>query len=330
MEGYVHGGVQGKDGLTYKENLEEPRPGKGEVQIQIKAAGLNHRDLSVPKRRSDGDPDVILGSDGAGVVSEVGEGVQSVKVGDEVLINPGIGWEKTSAVPPEGFQIVGFPGNGTFAESIVLPEENAIPKPSSMSYEIAASYGIAALTAYRSLFTRGQLKSDQTVFIPGIGGGVATFLLQFAKAIGARVIVSSRSEEKRNRALELGADVALSNEEDWGEATKGEKVDLVIESVGAATINRSLEILTRGGTLVIFGSSTGDTAEINLRSFFYGQYNFLGSTMGSREEFSTMLEFVTNHSIEPIIDTTYTLNDIEKAFDYLSEAKQFGKVVITV
>ncbi|WP_377891304.1 zinc-binding dehydrogenase [Alkalihalobacillus sp. R86527] len=330
MQGYVHGGVKGKEGLTYKDNLEELRPGKGEVKIQLKAAGLNHRDLSVPKRRSNGDPEVILGSDGAGVVSEVGEGVDSVKVGDEVLINPGIGWKETSAVPPEGFQIVGFPGNGTFAESIVLPEENAVPKPASMSYEMAASYGIAALTAYRALFTRGQLKSEQTVFIPGIGGGVATFLLQFAKAIGARVIVSSRSEEKRKRALELGADVVLSNEEDWGEATQDEEIDLVIESVGAATINRSLDLLMRGGTLVIFGSSTGDTAEINLRSFFYGQYNFLGSTMGSAEEFSAMLEFATKHSVEPIIDTTYKLIHIEKAFDHLSEAKQFGKVVITM
>lgn len=330
MQGFVHGGTNGKEGLALKDNLQEPRPGKGEVKIKLKTAGLNHRDLSVPKRRADGDPDVILGSDGAGVISEVGEGVSSVKVGDEVLINPGVGWHETSAVPPEGFQIVGFPGNGTFAEYIVLPEENAVLKPSSMSYEIAASYGIAALTAYRALFTRGQLKSEQTVFIPGIGGGVATFLLQFAKAIGARVIVSSRSEEKRTRALELGADIAIADDEEWTEATKNEKVDLVIESVGAATINRSLDILERGGTLVIFGSSTGDTAEINLRSFFYGQYNFLGSTMGSAEEFKAMLEFADNHAVRPIIDTSFELADIAQAFNYLQEARQFGKVVITM
>ncbi|WP_270182515.1 zinc-binding dehydrogenase [Alkalihalobacillus sp. CinArs1] len=330
MQGYVHGGVKGKEGLVFKDNLEEPRPGKGEVKIRLRAAGLNHRDLSVPTRRSNGDPDVILGSDGAGIISEVGEGVQSVKVGDEVLINPGIGWKENAAAPPEGFQIVGFPGDGTFAESIVLPEENAIQKPSSLSFEVAASYGIAALTAYRALFTRGQLKSDQTVFIPGIGGGVATFLLQFAKAIGARVIVSSRSEEKRKKALDLGADLALSNEDDWTNVAKEEKVDLVIESVGAATINRSLDLLRSGGTLVIFGSSTGDTAEINLRAFFYGQYNFLGSTMGSADEFSAMLDFVTNHSIEPIIDASYELGQIENAFNHLAEAKQFGKIVITM
>ncbi|TKD68772.1 zinc-binding dehydrogenase [Pseudalkalibacillus hwajinpoensis] len=330
MKGFVHGGHAGNEGLALHDQLNEVTPSSGEVKIRLKASGLNHRDLVIPERHGASEPDVVLGSDGAGVVIEVGSKVKDVKVGDHVLINPSLGWKENSAIPPEGFQIVGFPGHGTFAETIVVPAENAVVKPESLSFEEAAVVGLAGLTAYRALFTRGQLTRGQTVFIPGIGGGVATFLLQFAKAAGARVIVSSRSEEKRALALELGADKALSNEEDWEKVAAHEQVDLVIESVGAATFNRSLNLLKRGGTLVIFGSSTGDSIDFDLRSFFYGQYNLLGSTMGSAEEFNQMIAFVENHSIKPVIDETYSLDEIEKAFEHLSDANQFGKLAVTI
>ncbi|WP_394175463.1 zinc-binding dehydrogenase [Guptibacillus hwajinpoensis] len=330
MKGFVHGGYAGNEGLALRDELNEKSPSNGEVKIKLKASGLNHRDLFIPDRHDASEPDVVLGSDGAGIVIEVGSEVKDVKVGDHVVINPGLGWRENSAIPPEGFQIVGFPGDGTFAETIVVPAENAVLKPESLSFEEAAVIGLAGLTAYRALFTRGQLKSDQTVFIPGIGGGVATFLLQFAKAAGARVIVSSRSEEKREAALKLGAHKALSNDEDWAKVAENEHVDLVIESVGAATFNRSLSLLKRGGTLVIFGSSTGDSIDFDLRSFFYGQYNLLGSTMGSAEEFNEMIEFVANHSIKPVIDETYSLNEIEKAFKHLSDANQFGKLAVSI
>ncbi|MBN8209194.1 zinc-binding dehydrogenase [Bacillus sp. NTK071] len=330
MKGFVHGGYEGNEGLALRDQLIEVTPSSGEVKIRLKASGLNHRDLVIPDRHSASEPDVVLGSDGAGVVIEVGSDVEGVKVGDHVIINPGLGWKENAAVPPEGFQIVGFPGHGTFAETIVVPAENAVLKPESLSFEEAAVVGLAGLTAYRALFTRGKLEGGQTVFIPGIGGGVATFLLQFAKAAGARVIVSSRSEEKRALALELGADKALSNEEDWEDVAGHEQVDLVIESVGAATFNRSMSLLKRGGTLVIFGSSTGDSIDFDLRSFFYGQYNLLGSTMGSAEEFNQMIAFIENHSIKPVIDETYSLDEIEKAFEHLSDANQFGKLAVTI
>ncbi len=330
MKGYVHGEHAGSEGLTLKDGLTENVPAAVEVKVKLKAAGINHRDLFIPDRHDPSDPDVILGSDGSGVVIEVGSDVKSLKKGDEVIINPGLGWKENSAVPPEGFQIVGFPGHGTFADTIVVPEENAVLKPESLSFEEAAVVGLSGLTAYRALFTRGQLKSGQTVFIPGIGGGVATFLLQFAKAAGARVIVSSRSTAKRKLALELGADKALSDDEDWEEVTSHEKVDLVIESVGAATFNRSLKLLKRGGTIVIFGSSTGDSIELDLRSFFYGQYNLLGSTMGCAEEFNQMLDFIDNYSIKPVIDDTYSLDEIKEAFKHLSDGNQFGKLVVSI
>ena len=330
MKGFVHGGYAGSEGLALRDQLNEKLPSNGEVKIKLKASGLNHRDLFIPERHDASEPEVVLGSDGAGVVIEVGSEVKDVKVGDHVVINPGLGWKENSAIPPEGFQIVGFPGDGTFAETIVVPAENAVLKPESLSFEEAAVIGLAGLTAYRALFTRGQLKGDQTVFIPGIGGGVATFLLQFAKAAGARVIVSSRSKEKREAALKLGADKALSHDEDWAKVAGNEHVDLVIESVGAATFNRSLSLLKRGGTLVIFGSSTGDSIDFDLRTFFYGQYNLLGSTMGSAEEFNQMIDFVANHSIKPVIDKTYSLDEIDKAFKHLSEANQFGKLAVSI
>lgn len=330
MKGFVHGNEAGQKGLALKDQIVESEPRTGEVKVKLKAAGLNHRDLFIPDRHNPKDPDVILGSDGAGVVVAVGDGVDEIDEGDEVIINPGLGWEKNSPVPPAGFQIVGFPGDGTFAETIVVPAENAVKKPENLTFEEASVIGLAGLTAYRSLFTRGQLRRGQTVFIPGIGGGVATFLLKFAKAAGARVIVSSRSESKRQTAIELGADRALADEEDWIEAVEDENVDLVIESVGAATFNRSLGVLKKGGTIVIFGSSTGDKIEFDLRSFFYGQYNLLGSTMGSAEEFLEMVSFVNEHSIKPIMDEVYSFDDIQKAFAHLRDSSQFGKISLRI
>ncbi len=205
----------------------------------------------------------------------------NIKVGDEVMINPGLGWQKNSAVPPEDFEIVGFPFDGTFAEQIILPAANVVQKPAYLTWEEAGVLSLAALTAYRALFTRGKIKPNMKILnmkilIPGIGSGVATFLLQFAKAVGATVFVTSRSKEKCEKALELGADKAIDSQENWDVALDGEKMDLVIESlviesVGAATFSKSLNQLRPGGTIVTFGASAGDDVQINIRDFFYGQ-----------------------------------------------------------
>src|SRR5699024_4883523 len=161
-------------------------------------------------------------------------------------------------------------------------------------------------------------------------GGAGTFLLQFAKAAGAEVFVTSRSEEKRQAALDLGADKAIDSETDWDEALDGEKVDVVIESVGAVTFNKSVDQLKRGGTLVAFGASAGDTVDFNLRKFFYGQYNLLGSTMASTEELEEMLEFIEQHNIKPVMDKSYPLEAFEAAFERLDKADMMGKIVFTV
>ncbi|MFD1706409.1 zinc-binding dehydrogenase [Siminovitchia sediminis] len=326
MKAIVHEGAAGIDGLSVRE-MEIGEPGPGEVRIKLKTAGLNHRDLFVVnERHKPTDPPLIVGSDGAGIVDAVGEGVTHVRAGDEVVINPGLGWKENSDAPPEGFDIVGLPGHGTFAEYIVLPAENAVARPKHLMWEEAGVFGLAALTGYRALFTRGKIQAGQTVLLPGVGSGVITFILQFAKAAGATVYVTSRSEEKRRRALELGADKAIDSNGDWDEQLGGEKVDLVIESVGAATFNKSLHQLRPGGTIVTFGASAGDEVQIDIRSFFYGQFNLLGSTMGSAEEFKDVIEFMEKHQIKPEIEAIFPMSKYEIAFNRLEEAEQFGKV----
>ncbi|MGJ7919457.1 zinc-binding dehydrogenase [Neobacillus sp. LXY-4] len=325
MKAVVHAEKTGLEGLTYRE-IEEMEPGAGEVRIKLKTAGLNHRDLFVLSRHQPTDPPLIIGSDGAGIIDAVGEGVTNVQVGDQVIINPGLGWKENSDAPPSGFEILGLPFHGTFAEKVVVPAENAFKKPEYLTWEEAGVLSLGALTAYRALFTRGKLKAGMKVLIPGIGSGVATLLLQFAKAAGAIVYVTSRSKEKCATALKLGADKAFDSNEDWNQALDGEKMDLVIECVGAATFNKSLEQLRPGGTIVTFGASAGDNVQINLRSFFYGQLNLLGSTMGSGEEYTEMLQFIETHQIRPVLDNMYPLDQFAKAFERMEKADQLGKI----
>lgn len=329
VKAIVHYGAPGWEGLQVME-MEEQQPQPGQVKVRLKSAGLNHRDIWVLYRHQPDAPPIILGSDGAGIVESVGEGVQNVKPGDEVVINPSLGWPEKSPAPPEGFEILGFPDHGTFAATVVVPAENVEPKPAYLTWTEAGVLPLAALTAYRALVTRVQVTRGQTVLIPGIGSGVATFLLQMAKALGATVYVTSRSPAKREQALALGADRVISTEGDWNSQLNGEKVDVVIESVGRATFQKSLDQLKPGGTLVIFGATAGDEVDFNLRAFFYGQYNLLGSTMGSAQEFREMLCFVEQHGIRPVVDKVFPLDDAYHAFKRMDEGEQFGKIAFSI
>ncbi|WP_087973115.1 zinc-binding dehydrogenase [Oceanobacillus rekensis] len=315
--------------LTIKE-MDEPVVGSHEVIVALRTAGLNRRDLYIPDRMGSDKEALILGSDGAGVIESVGEGVSRFQVGDEVIINPALRWYDNSDAPPTGFDILGMPDHGTFAEKIALSEEQVERKPEKLSWEEASVFALAALTGYRALFTKGQIKRGETIFIPGAGSGVATYLISFAKNIGARVIVSSRSEDKRNKAKELGADLAIDTNSDWNEELKNEKVDIVIDSVGKATFNRSLDVLKKGGRIVIFGATTDDHVDLDLRKFFYGQYQLIGSTMGSRQELQAALDHIENYNMNPVVDKTFKLDEAQAAFDYLKEGRQFGKVALRI
>ncbi len=326
MKAIVHVGKQGMEGLSLID-AELSALGPNEVKVRIKAAGMNRRDLMLLTRHKENEPYLILGSDAAGIIEEIGDHVQGIQVGDEVIINPSLGWEEKSSAPPENFQIVGLPNHGTFSERMIISSKNVEKKPTYLSWDEAGTLALAGITAYRALFTRGNIQESDTVMIPGIGSGVATFLLQFAKAAGARVIVTSRSEEKRKQAIELGADLAIDTYSDWKEELKDEQVSLLIESIGASTFNKSLDIVKPGGTIVTFGATTEDEVTIDIRKFFYAQQNLLGSTMGSREEFVEMLAFIDKYQIKPIVNKTYSPEEYNEAFTYLKNSENFGKLV---
>lgn len=329
MRAYVH---EGKPGLenTFFSELVEAEPKKGEVKVQIKTAGLNHRDIWNLYRRKENSEAVVLGSDGAGVICATGDGVKNVQIGDEVIINPSLRWHEKSDAPPVDFEILGVPANGTFAEFVIVQAENVEPKPKYLSWEEAGVLPLAALTAYRALVTRAKIKPFETVFIPGIGSGVATFGLLMAKAIGARVIVSSRSKDKCDRALELGADFAFDSNVDWKDYLSGEKFDVVIDSIGPATFDKSLEVLKPGGRMIVYGATSGKEVTINLQNLYFGQFNILGTTMGSQEEFREMLQFIEKHQIKPVIDQVYRFEDTMQAFHRMNEGKQLGKIGLKI
>lgn len=313
--------------LKIKE-MPEPSPGKNEVVIKLKTAGLNRRDLYIPDRRGNDKEALILGSDGAGIIESIGEEVTSFQPGDAVIINPGLRWKENTPAPPQNFDILGMPDHGTFAEKIVLSEKQIEKKPSYLSWAEAGVLSLAALTGYRALVTKGQVKAGNTVFIPGAGSGVSTYMIQFAKSLGARVIVTSRSSDKLQYAKELGADLTIPTESDWKKELEGEVIDLVIDSVGRATFNRSLEILRKGGRIVIFGATTEDNVDFNLRDFFYGQYQLFGSTMGSREELQELLHLMEKHQLRSVVDKIFPLKEAKQALSYLKDSNQFGKVAL--
>lgn len=319
-----------ENGNLLIKDMPDPKPKEGEVVVSLRVAGLNRRDLYVPNRHGKNPEPLILGSDGAGVIESIGKDVTNVKVGDEVIINPALRWFENSVAPPEEFDILGMPDHGTLAEKIVIQAEQVEKKPAYLTWEEAGVLALAALTGYRALFTKGQVQKGDTVFIPGAGSGVATYLILFAKQAGARVIVTSRSEEKREAALKLGADLAIDTSSDWVSELQNETIDLVIESVGRATFNRSLEVLKKGGRIVVFGATTDDTVDFNLRAFFYGQYQLFGSTMGSRDELRKMITFMETHTIRPVVDRTFSLEETQQAFDYLEPNRQFGKIAIRI
>ncbi|MFC4404747.1 zinc-binding dehydrogenase [Gracilibacillus xinjiangensis] len=318
------------NGNYQMKEVEEPEIKADEVKVQLKTAGLNHRDLMIKHRVGSNEEAYILGSDGAGVIVEAGANVSRFDIGDEVIINPGLNWYDKSEAPPADFEIVGVPFHGTFAERIVISEDFIERKPKHLSWEEAGVFALSGLTGYRALITQGQLKKTDTLFIPGAGGGVNSFIILLAKAVGAKVITTSREREKLKDAEKLGYDKGILTNDNWQEKLANETIDLVIESIGGKTFNRSLEVLRKGGRIVTYGSSTNDQLTFDLRKFFYGQYKLIGSTMGSREELHELLAFTEDQSIKPIIDRQFAFSDIDKAFDLLGAQNQLGKIVINM
>jgi zinc-binding alcohol dehydrogenase/oxidoreductase len=318
------------------EEVPDPQPGPGEVVVKLKAAALNHRDQWIRQGQYAGIKlPIVLGSDGAGLVHAIGEGVDSVWLGRAVVINPSLDWGDNEAAQSKKYRILGLPDEGTYAEFIKVPVENIAAKPDHLSFEEAAAVPLAGLTAYRALATRAQVKAGETVLVTGIGGGVATFALQIARALGARVLVTSGSDEKIERAKQLGAEGGANYKtQDWGkeitELTGGAGPDVIVDSAGNGTLEIAVKIIKPAGRIVFFGATNGLAPNLDLRRIFFKQLNLLGSTMGSPREFAAMLQLYQDQQLRPAVDQVFALAETPAAHQRMEEAGQFGKIVLKI
>jgi len=333
MQAIVLREVGPSEGLRI-ETVPDPIPGPGEVVVRLLASALNHRDVWIRKGQYAGITfPAILGSDGCGVVEEIGEGVEPSLVGRRVVIDPGLEWGDDPRSQGPKFRVLGMPDDGTYAEKIRIPAGNVHDAPANLSDYEAAAIPLAALTAYRALVTRARLALGETVLITGIGGGVSAFGLQIAKALGARVIVASRHDAKLAAAAALGADAGVNvTDPNWPKLavklTGGEGPDVVLDSVGGETFAKALAAVRRGGRIVTYGATSGPVEKFELTRLFWKQVDILGSTMGTPSEFAAMLAMVRQGAIQPTVARVFALSEASAAHRYLEESNQFGKVVL--
>jgi len=316
------------------EEVTRPTPGPHEVVVQLKAAALNRRDVFITYGQYPGIKlPAIPGSDGAGVVVEVGAEVKQVSVGSEVIINPGLNWGPAVHKKGDAFHILGVPTDGTYAQYVKIPAENVFRKPSHLSWEEAAALPLGGVTAYRALFTKGQVKEGENVLIPGVGGGVATFLVQFAAAVGAKVFVTSSKEEKIEKAKALGAAGGVNyTSSDWSKALKKMTggIDLSIDSIGGEVFNALVSLGKTNSRIVSFGATKGVVQELVMPKVFLKEMTIYGTTMGSPQEFAEMVHFVEKHHIHPVIDATYPLEQVIDAQRRMERGENFGKIVLSI
>lgn len=298
----------------------EPEVPDGWTTVQVRAASLNHHDLWTLRGvgiSADRLP-MILGCDAAGIDADGNEVVVHAVLGD-----PAAGGGDETMDPKRSLLSEVHPG--TFAERVAVPRRNLVPKPAALSFEEAACLPTAWLTAYRMLFTRSGLRPGDTVLVQGAGGGVATAIIVLARAGGLRVWATSRDEAKRARALELGAHAVF---ESGGRLP--ERVDVVMETVGAVTWAHSLRSLRPGGRIVVSGATSGPNPPAELSRVFFQQLSVVGSTMGTRDELARLIRLCETDGVRPLIDSTYDLRDAASAFERLASGDVFGKLVLTV
>lgn len=327
----------GPEVLRY-ESAPDPSPAAGEIVVALRAAALNHLDVwirkglpSVPKPR-------VLGADGAGLVAALGEGAAAARAaaglpplaaGDRVVIDPSV------QLPDGGVHVPGESFDGTHAQLVALPAANVHALPAGLSFETAAAFPLAFVTAHRMLVGRAALQPGETVFIWGIGSGVSTAALAIARAHGARAIVTSSSPAKLARALELGADAAIDHARDdvrarVRELTGGEGCQVVVDHVGADTWKTTVEVAARGGRIAVCGATSGPNPPAALHRLWWKELSVLGSTMGRPEDFAACLELVASGRAAPVVDTVLPLEEIRAAHERLERGEQLGKIVLAV
>ena len=323
----------GPENLSY-EDVPDPEPGSGEIVVKLHNAALNRRDVFItygqyPGIELPGTP----GSDGSGEVVAKGKGAEGLDEGEEVVINPALYWGDNPRIPGKDYRILGIPDDGTYAQLIKVPADHVFPKPSHLSHEEAATIPLAALTAYRALFTRGQLQEGETVFVPGIGGGVATFLVQMARAAGAMVYVSSGSDEKIEQAKEFGAEGGVNyNSEDWSKELKSMAggVDLSLDTIGGDTFDALLSLAKPGGRIVVIGATAGPASKLMTIRIALKHLDVLGTAMGNADEYGATLKFYEEHELKPVIDERFPLEEATAAMEYMEEGTGIGKIVLDI
>ncbi len=314
----------------------DPHPGPGEAVVCLKAAALNHRDVWIRRGLYAGIRlPIILGSDGAGWVEQVGSNVENKWLNLPVVINPSLFWGENPRIQGPQFNILGLPLDGTYAEKVKVPAENLHPKPEGLSWEEAAAIPLASLTAYRALVTRAALQAGETLLITGIGGGVSTFALQIARKIGARIMVTSSCDKKLTRAKSMGADEGINyRDPNWEqkalELTGDMGPEVVLDSAGGETFQKCLQIIRPGGRIVTYGSTIGPAKELLIRQIFWKQLTILGSTMGTPQEFEEMLKGYESGELRPVIDQIFPLEEAAEAHRRMDNAEQFGKIVLRI
>lgn len=307
------------------ETVPHVDPPVGWVTVDLRAAALNWHDVLVRQGRYGSPLPHVPGADGAGVRRDTGE---------RVLVVPSLWWGSNEAAPSANWEILGDHRNGTYAEAVDVPVESVVPIPAGWSFEDAAALPLVGVTTYRALFSRGRLSAGESLLVLGAGGGVATMAVILAAAVGARVFVTSSSQDKIDRAVELGAtDGVLYTDSDWPNAARaltdgGQGFDVVLDSVG--TWNQSIDASKPGGRVVVLGASRAQEAPIDVRRFYFGQYDILGTTMGSPADFAGLLDFLARHSVPPPpIGKTFALDRAADAHEYLERGTGFGKVILT-
>lgn len=330
-------------------DLPKPKAEAGTALIKVEAGALNHLDLFT----LEGLPGLklsfphIMGCDGAGIVEEINAdgptpaGTPVPKVGDRVVIQGNICCQSCESCKRKDFALcsrmlmLGEHLQGSFCEYAVVPVSNIQPAPSHLSTQEAAALPLVYLTAWRMLMSRARVQSGETILIVGIGGGVALAALSLSKALGLKTIVTSRQDDKLQKAKALGADEAFSSTDpkvykQVKKATDGRGVDVVFDSTGAATWDSSLRSLVTGGRYVTCGATTGSPNDAQLQRIFWFQLSILGSTMGSYSEFAAMLKFVDQKKLKPAIDQVFPIDKAKDALTRLKNAEQFGKIVLDI
>jgi NADPH:quinone reductase-like Zn-dependent oxidoreductase len=325
----------GDPGNLRIEDWPKPVPGPGEVVVRVRAAALNHRDVWIRRGQYAGIRlPVILGSDAAGEVAAAGDDEGSAWVGREVVIDPSLGWgPDPRAQSSSTFHLLGMPTEGTYAEFVKVPVANIYPKPSHLTMEEAAALPLAAVTAYRALVTRAGLHAGETVVITGIGGGVAVAALTIAVSLGATVYVTSGSEKKIATAKTHGAvDGVTYHATDWSRtllAMIGRRPDVIVDGAGGDTFAQALDLVRPGGRIVTYGATRGPIPNVEVRRIFWKQIDIHGSSMGTPQDFTRMLEMYAK-GLRPVVDTVLPLAQAADAHARLERGEQFGKIVLRI